>query len=156
MHVNTKISEGLGVLASIDPASIAASTVTSSWVSAANFLSYLLVVQTGVMGASATIDAKIQQATDSGGTGAKDVTGKAITQLVKATGDNKQALLDFRAQDLDAANGFGWIRISLTVATAASIAGALLYGANARFEQVKDATANPAINLGSASVISIT
>jgi hypothetical protein len=39
----------------------------------------------GVLGASATVDAKLQQATDNSGTGVKDVTGKAITQLVKAT-----------------------------------------------------------------------
>jgi len=129
MHKNIKISEGLAVLASIDPASIAASTVTSAWVPVTNFLSLLLVVQTGVLGTAATIDAKIQQATDSSGTGAKDLSpGKSITQIVKATGDNKQALLDFRAQDLDAANAFNHVRISLTVGAATSIVGALLYG----------------------------
>lgn len=156
MHKNIKISEGLAVLASIDPASIAASTVTSAWVPVTNFLSFLLVVQTGVLGAAATVDAKIQQATDVSGTGAKDLSpGKSITQIVKATGDNKQALLDFRAQDLDAANGFSYVRVSLTVAAAASIVGALLYGGSARFMPPRDPTANPAINLGASTVLSI-
>lgn len=156
MHKNIKISETLVVLASIDPASIAASTVTSAWVPVTNFLSLLLVVQTGVLGTAATVDAKIQQATDVSGTGAKDLSpGKSITQIVKATGDNKQALLDFRAQDLDAANGFNYVRVSLTVGAAASIVGALLYGGSPRFMPPRDPTANPAINLGASTVLSI-
>lgn len=156
MHKNIKISEGLAVLASIDPASIAASTVTSAWVPVTNFLSLLLVVQTGVLGTAATVDAKIQQATDVSGTGAKDLSpGKSITQIVKATGDNKQALLDFRAQDLDAANGFNYVRVSLTVGAAASIVGALLYGGSPRFMPPRDLTANPAINLGASTVLSV-
>lgn len=156
MHKNIKISETLVVLASIDPASIAASTVTSAWVPVTNFLSLLLVVQTGVLGTAATVDAKIQQATDVSGTGAKDLSpGKSITQIVKATGDNKQALLDFRAQDLDAANGFNYVRVSLTVGAAASIVGALLYGGSPRFMPPRDPTANPAINLGASTVLSV-
>lgn len=156
MHKNIKISEGLAVLASIDPASIAASTVTSAWVPVTNFLSLLLVVQTGVLGTAATVDAKIQQATDVSGTGAKDLSpGKSITQIVKATGDNKQALLDFRAQDLDAANNFNYVRVSLTVAAAASIVGAVLYGGNPRFLPPRDPTASPAINLGASTVLSV-
>lgn len=156
MHKNIKISEGLAVLASIDPASIAASTVTSAWVPVTNFLSLLLVVQTGVLGTAATVDAKIQQATDVSGTGAKDLSpGKSITQIVKATGDNKQALLDFRAQDLDAANGFNYVRVSLTVGAAASIVGAVLYGGNPRFLPPRDPTASPAINLGASTVLSV-
>lgn len=156
MHKNIKLSEGLAVLASIDPASIAASTVTSAWVPVTNFLSLLLVVQTGVLGTAATVDAKIQQATDVSGTGAKDLSpGKSITQIVKATGDNKQALLDFRAQDLDAANNFNYVRVSLTVGAAASIVGAVLYGGNPRFLPPRDPTASPAINLGASTVLSV-
>jgi hypothetical protein len=37
----------------------------------------IAVIKTGVLGASATVDAKLQQATDSSGTGVKDITGKA-------------------------------------------------------------------------------
>ncbi|HMW65144.1 MAG TPA: hypothetical protein PKE11_14995, partial [Accumulibacter sp.] len=68
MPENIKLSESLAVLASIDPASISPGSVNSSWVPATNFLSFLLVVQTGVLGAAATVDAKIQQATDVSGT----------------------------------------------------------------------------------------
>lgn len=155
MHTNSKISEGLALLGSIDPVSQGAGTVTTGWVSAANFLSFLAVISSGVLGASATLDAKIQQATDSGGTGAKDITGKALTQIVKASGDNKQAMIDFCVQDLDTNNGFSYVRISVTVGTAASLVSAYLFGGNARFEPIKDASASPAINLGAATVVQI-
>jgi hypothetical protein len=86
------------------------------------------------MGASATLDGKLQQATDSSGTGAKDVTGKAITQIVKATGDNKQALINLRVQDLDTNGGFAFVRLSITVGTAASLVGGYLTALDPRFE----------------------
>lgn len=155
MHLNNKISEGLALLGSVDPVSQGAGTVTTGWVCVSNFHSFLALIASGVLGASATLDAKIQQAQDSGGTGAKDVTGKALTQIVKASGDNKQAMIDFRATDLDTNNGFCYVRISLTVGTAASLVAAYLFGGNARFEAVKDAGASPAINLGAASLVQI-
>jgi hypothetical protein len=51
----------------------------------------LMAIILGVLGAAATVDAKLQQATDTSGTGAKDISGKAITQLVKASNDNNEA-----------------------------------------------------------------
>lgn len=133
MFPNTKGSEQLSILATIDPASQAAGTATSGWVSVANFHAFLAVVQTGVLGASATLDAKLQQAQDNAGTGAKDVSTKAITQIVKATGDNKQALINLKPEDIDNANGFGFVRLSLTVGTAASIVAGQLLGVNPRY-----------------------
>lgn len=132
MLPNARISEQMALLATIDPVSQAAGTVTTGWVSAANFERFLAVVQTGVLGASATVDAKLQQATTSGGAGAKDVTGKAITQIVKASGDNKQAIINLRAEELDTNNGFAFVRLSVTVGTAASLVAAQLLGGVAR------------------------
>jgi hypothetical protein len=85
-------------------------------------------MQTGVMGAAATLDAKLQQASDGAGTGAKDIAGKAIVQIVKATGDNKQAWINVRPEQLDVNNGFCFVRLSITVGTAASLINALLLG----------------------------
>lgn len=133
MFPNAKGSELLSILATIDPVSQGAGSVTSGWVNVANFHSFLAVVQTGVMGASATLDAKIQQAQDNSGTGVKDVTGKAITQIVKATGDNKQAFINLRPEDVDNINGFGFVRVSLTVGVAASIVSGQLIGMNPRY-----------------------
>ena len=133
MYPNAKASELVTVLATIDPVSQAAGSVTTGWVPATNFHNFLATIETGVMGASATVDAKIQQATDGSGTGVKDVTGKALTQIVKATGDNKQALINFRGEDLDNLNGFTYVRLSITVGTAASLVAAQLLGFTPRF-----------------------
>ena len=133
MFTNSKASEMLAILATIDPASQSAGTATTGWVSVANHHGLLAVVQTGVLGTLATVDAKLQQATDSTGAGAKDVAGRAITQIVKATGDNKQALINLKPEELDSVNGFGFVRVALTVGVAASFTGAQLLGVNPRF-----------------------
>jgi hypothetical protein len=128
MYTNARLAESLSILGTIDPVSQAAGTVTTGWLSAAQHERFMALVQTGVLGAGATLDGKLQQATDNAGTGAKDVTGKALTQIVKATGDNKQALINLRAEELDLANGFTYFRLSLTVGTAASLVGATVLG----------------------------
>lgn len=133
MNPNTKLNERVAILATMDPASVAASTVVSGWVPMANFHSIAALLQTGVLGASATIDAKLRQATDSSGTGAKDITGKAITQIVKASGDNKQAMIECRGEELDTTNGFTYVALSVTVGAAASIFNAALLGNNPRY-----------------------
>ena len=133
MFTNSKASEMLAILATIDPASQSAGSATTGWVSVANHLSFLAVVQTGVLGTSATVDAKLQQALDATGTGAKDITGRAIIQIVKATGDNKQALINVKPEDLDTVNGFGFVRVTVTVGAAASVTSAQLIGVNPRF-----------------------
>ena len=133
MFPNAKGSELFSVLATIDPASQAVGTVTTGWISAGNHHSLLALVQSGVLGTGATLDAKLQQAIDASGTDAKDVTGKAITQIVKATGDNKQALINLRPDDLDVTNGYAYVRLSVTVAVAASLTAAQLLGFNPRF-----------------------
>jgi len=138
MFPNVKATEQAAVLGEISPSSQAAGALTTAWVSAANFNKFLALIQTGVLGASATVDSKIQQAQDSSGTGAKDVTGAAITQIVKATGDNVQAEINLDPQQLDVANGFGYIQLSVTVGTAASLTAATLLGFTPRFAPASD------------------
>ena len=133
MFPNAKGSELLSVLATIDPAAQAAGTLTTGWISVANHHGILSLVQTGLLGTSATVVAKLQQALDSSGTSAKDITGKAITQIVKATGDNKQALINVKPEELDTVNGFGFVRLSVTVGVAASQTSAQVLGLNPRF-----------------------
>lgn len=55
MLPNAKGSEQLAVLASIDPASQAAGTSNSDWVSCAQFHSLLAFIQTGTMGTNGTL-----------------------------------------------------------------------------------------------------
>ena len=133
MFPNAKGSEELSILATIDPISQGVGTVTTGWVALANFHALLATIETGVLGASATLDAKLQQAQDNIGTGVKDVATKAIVQIVKATGDNKQAFINMKPEDLDNINGFGFVRLSLTVGVAASLVAGKLLGVNPRY-----------------------
>jgi hypothetical protein len=133
MHPNLKPSSQLTLLAKLDPVSQAAATVTTGWVAAYAFHQLLAQLVVGVLGASATVDAKLQQASDSGGTGAKDVTGSAITQLTKAgSDDNKVVLINLDPNKLDVDNGFDHVRLSVTVGTAASLIAAQVFGMNPR------------------------
>lgn len=128
MYPNARSSEIVALLDSIDPASTAASTVTSGWNSAAAAHRFLAVINTGTLGSSATLDAKLEQAKDASGTSAKDIAGKAITQIVKASGDNKQVMINLRPEEMDVNNNFTHFRLSLTVGTAASMVTANVFG----------------------------
>jgi len=134
MFPNAKGSELFAVLATIDPASLAVGTVTTGWLSVANFHALVASIETGALGTSATLDAKLQQALDSSGTSAKDITGKAITQLTQAGGGSaKQVIINVKPEELDTVNGFGFVRLSITVGVAASLAGAQVLGVNPRY-----------------------
>lgn len=128
MYLNQKPSESVSLLSTLDSASVAASTVVSGWVPIKNHFALLALLDVGVFGASATVDAKLRQATDASGTGAKDITGKAITQLVAAGGNNRQALINMKAADLDTENAFNYVALSVTVGTAATQISAALLG----------------------------
>jgi hypothetical protein len=132
MLPNVTISEQLALLATVDPVSQGVGPVSSGWVSAALFERFQAEVMTGLLGLAATVDAKLQQATDGAGTGVKDIAGKAIIQIVKATGDNKQAIINLRVNELDVANGFGYFRVTLTVGAAASLVAASIKGGMAK------------------------
>lgn len=141
MNSNILPSDRVRLMGVVDPDANAAATYTTDWVSLADFNSVMAVVFAGDLGASATIDAKLEQATDSSGTGAKDVTSKAITQLTKAgSDDNKQAIINCRSEELDVANSFTHVRLSVTVGTATSDCSAAIFGLDARYEPVADAT----------------
>lgn len=132
---NTKPSDKATVQAVLNPVSQGAGTVTTGWVPMSTFENILAILQVGVLGASATVDAKLQQASDGSGTGAKDITGKAIVQLTKAgTDDNKEVLINCRSEELDVANSFTHVRLSVTVATAASLISAVILGFDARYQ----------------------
>lgn len=129
---NTLPSEVAAVVATIDPDAYGTGEELSDAIDMSKIDQILAIVMAGTLGASATLDAKLTQATTSGGT-YKDITGKAITQLVKATDDDKQALINCRADELDIDNDYRWVKLSMTVGTATSDAGALVLGLGERY-----------------------
>ncbi len=137
--MNALPSEETALVGVIDPDATAASTVTSAWIKAADFFSFMAVVFAGTLGASATVDAKLEQATDSSGTSAKDITGKSITQLTQAgTDDDKQSIINLRQEELDVQNGFDYFRLSVTVAIATSDVGGVVLGCHPRRAPASD------------------
>lgn len=144
--MNLLPSENAAIVGTIDPDANAAATYLSDVIDMSKFESIMALVMTGILGASATINAKLVQATTSGGT-YKDVADKAIATLVKATGDDKQVVINCRAEEIDVDNGYRYVKLSMTVGTAASDAGAVVLGFNAR--------TNPASGVGLASVAEI-
>ncbi len=128
MFPNLRPSQNITLCDKIAPVSQAPGTIDSGWVDMAQFAWLMATIQTGVLGAAATVDGIFQQATSAAGAGAKAVTGAAITQMVKATDDNRESILEMREEALDMANGFRWVRLRLTVGAAASIVGAQLLG----------------------------
>lgn len=135
---NALTSEQFALVGRVDPDATAASTVTSGWIAVKDFEQFIAHVCTGTLGTSATVDAKLEQATDSGGTGAKDISGKAITQLVKASNDDDDALINLRAEEMDVDNGFDYFRLSITVGTATSDISGAVWGAGPRFGPASD------------------
>lgn len=128
MNVNTLPSERCAIVGVIDPDAYTAATYTTDAVDASKFRRLMAVVFAGDLGSSATINAKLQKCTDSSGTSAEDISGAAITQLTQAgTDSNKQAIINFDCQHLEGSAKY-FVRLSVTVGTATSDAGAVLLG----------------------------
>jgi hypothetical protein len=146
MFQNNKLSEALVVVANIAPVSQGVGSVSTAYVPVKNYHQLAAVINTGVLGSSATVDAKFEQAQDVSGTGVKDITGKAVTQIVKATGDGKQAFINLRPLEMDTNGGFTHVRLTVTVGTAASLVAAELL-AMPRYE--------PANTMNQATVVQV-
>ena len=136
---NIRASDRAAVVGVIDPDANTAGTLTTGWINMANWGRIMATVMAGDLGASATLDAKLEQAQDGAGTGAKDITGKAITQLTQAgTDSNKQAIINCHREELDLANNFTHVRLSHTVAVATSDSGAIVQGFDPRYNTAAD------------------
>jgi hypothetical protein len=93
------------------------------------FRKALFIVGVGAFGASATVDAKIQESVDTTDGNFTDVSGGAITQLVAAGGDNRIAILEIGAGSLT--SGKKYTRVVVTVGTAATLVAAFALGVEA-------------------------
>ena len=125
----------------IDPDLNTAAAHSTGWIDMNLFQAIQAIVLVGSLGASATLDAKLEQATSAAGAGAKDITGKAITQLTQAGDDDsdQQAIINCRSEELDINNGFTHARLTMTVGTASSDSGAVVLGHYARYQPAADA-----------------
>ena len=136
MAYTERFSEANEVLAHI-PADSETVAVTSGWVLMENQHRALALISVGDMVATATLNATLTQASDAVGTGAKAITGKAITQLTQAGGDGNQVvMIELRSEELDVSGGFEYILLTITPAVAAVEFSAFLLGTEPRYKPV--------------------
>lgn len=100
----------------VETADIGGTNAASAWVSMEGFDRAVAYVEIGTWNSSDDLDeCRIQQASDSSGTGAKDLTTDAsggnydTDNPVDADGDF--VILEVKAEDLDVTNGFDHIRV---------------------------------------------
>ena len=127
-------SKKIAVMGAIDPQS-ATTVQTTGWVDASTFENFLAIIEVGVISASGVVNATIQQATSSGGAGAKALgTPLSIVAVTQAGGGSStQSLINFKSDDIDVANGFRWVQLSVTPTVAAALIAAQLLGIDARY-----------------------
>lgn len=110
----------------LSPQLVDNATVLSSYMPIVNATSVFAIVIVGAT--DTTVDVKIRQATDSSGTGVKDVTGAAVTQIT-ATDDDKFVTIEVAPSKFDQDNGFDHAVLSVTAGdgtTGAYVAGFLI------------------------------
>ena len=142
MNATMRFSEYAELLYHLSPISVSNGVeVFTSYVSLANFHRACIILSTGVMGGTSTIDAVVHQGTDTSGGSAKHLTtSKAITQLTGAGSDsNKQVIIEVDTSELDVAGGFDCIALGYTVGTAASIMAIQIFGLCARYKPTSTA-----------------
>jgi len=120
MNVSSNATDLVSTQGLIEPVAGAATYVTA-YVYAGLANAWLASINVGTAGTS--VNAKIQQASDSSGTGVKDLSGSAITEI---DGDGESAQIQFKPADLDTANDFDHVRLSITTVGATAVAGGSL------------------------------
>jgi hypothetical protein len=95
--MNYYLTENVSIAATVDPQLLNNNSVTSDWVDMSLYRKASFILNVGAT--DITVDAKLQEATDSSGTSAQDITGFAITQLT-ATDDNEQVVIEIDATEV--------------------------------------------------------
>lgn len=134
MSGNSLASERISLVAVIPPQSLGTGATNSGWIPLANYGRLMAIVQTGVLGTLATVDAKWQIADNSSGTNPIDATTAApLVQVLKAAGDNKQAVMNF---DVNAAVPYNkpYARLVVTIGAAASLGGVVILGIDPKYQ----------------------
>ena len=139
MNTNIPPSQKIGVVGAVGP-SVGQAALSTGWIKSTDFHQFMAIIQAGTLGVSATFDAKLEQAIDNAGTDAKDVTGKAISQLTQAGDDDSdsQVVVNLRTEELDHDAGFVFFRLTVTPAVADSGAAGVVLGVEPRYTPASD------------------
>lgn len=133
--INEYITEAMAVLAQLASANQTAAAHAVGPFNTQVCRQVLFIVDLGALGASATVDFKVQASATQAGTYA-DVANSSITQIT--AGATNLVLVLVRHETLAAAGVGPWIKGVLTVGTAASQAGVVALGFDTRFKPGSD------------------
>lgn len=136
---NLKMAQEMPLIAALAPVSQAAGARSTAWLPAKDYFNFMAAISVGVLGAGATVDVKVEQATSDAGVGAKDVAGKALVQVNASA---KTAQINFTHNDFDMGNSYAWYRLTITVGTAASLTSLMVFGGDARYEKSANSVAD--------------
>lgn len=134
---NALPSELAAVAAVVAPASLGVGVANSGWIDLSLYERLFAIISTGVLGTGATLDAKWQLADNVSGLNTVDSTQNALVQIVKAAGDNVQAVMNF---DVNKSKPFTkrFARLAITVGGASSLASAVVLGFDPRHSPATD------------------
>jgi len=123
-----KINDFISVPGVIQSQAITAGAtgVLSEAIDMTKFSKLQAVIMSGTLGTSGTLDAKFVESDTSGGTYTA-ITGRAITQLVKASGDGKVVLLELTQAHIG--SGKRYVKLNLVAGTANATSAAVVLGA---------------------------
>lgn len=143
MSATELMTESLAVAADgVHSASQSTSEKLTGAVDLSKFRQVYFVVDSGALGALGTLDFQVKGATTAGGTYTA-IPNTAITQLVKATDDNKYAVVCVTAEKVSALGlNYGFLKGSLTPGTAAANSAVVVLGQLARFEPTSSQNAD--------------
>lgn len=143
--VNSLPSERFAVAAVVAPGALTTGAKSSGVIDASKYGRLCAIISTGTLGASATLDGKWQECDDSSGTNPVDIANGSITQVVKASGDNKQIVHNLHTDMIT--EGKRYVKYVATVGTATSDAAVIILGVDPRHQ--------PATDLDPASVVQV-
>lgn len=134
MPYTERFTERHELLAHI-PADSETVEVNTAWLAMTNLHRAVVLISAGDLAATATFNVDVEQATDSTGSGVKNITGKSITALT-ATDDDVAIAIEIRSDELDVDGGFDFIRVECIPANAAVEFAVFVLGVIPRFVPV--------------------
>lgn len=124
-----RIWEKLPVIEVIQPQAITAGAtgVLTGAIDMQKYSRVMAVLLSGTIGASGTLDLTAKASDASGGTYTA-LSGKAITQLVKATNDNDVVVLEVDAADVASVSGARYVKFNAVAGTANATSAVVVLG----------------------------
>ena len=133
MTYHPRLSEALAVVDCIDPDAYTTADITGDTIDMSKHARVMFIVMAGTLGTSATVNFVVYGSASSNMATPGALTGKLITQLTEAgTDSDKQAVVEVTAEEVKA-QGYRYIRGTLTIGTATSDAGVVTLADHSRY-----------------------